>query len=91
MVPYWGFLYNDFVSEAQPSRLKARLEPLEAAIYERMQELAKDSDSHAEKLSIQEACDKIHEIKIKQLGFPAVHTETDGSQRIQGSSLHLPS
>ena len=57
-------------------------ETLEAAIYERMQELVDSSDSHAERLAMRVACEKILEIKINKLGFPAVHSESERCARI---------
>jgi hypothetical protein len=74
------FLYRDFTSQTESIKLRARLDPLEAAIYERMQELG--SGSHAEKLAIQVACEKNLEIKINKLGFLAVHSERGRSARI---------
>jgi len=69
--PYWVFLYNDFVLEADPLKLNARLGSLEDAIVERLQELdGSITDSHAERLAIKEVCRKLLQIKIEKLGFP---------------------
>ena len=46
--PYWAFLYNDFILQTQPTKLQARLGPLEDAIVERLQHLDRTANSHAE-------------------------------------------
>jgi len=68
--PYWAFLYNDFTLQTQPTKLQARLGPLEDAIVERLQHLDGTANSHAEKLAIQEACRRLLQMKIEKLGFP---------------------
>ena len=68
--PYWAFLYNDFTLQTQPTKLQARLGPLEDAIVERLQHLDGAANSHAEKLAIQEACRRLLQVKIEKLGFP---------------------
>jgi hypothetical protein len=70
--PYWAFLFADFVMQTEPSKLKARLETLEAAIYERMQELTNTPNTDPERRAIDAACNKIIEIKTGRLGFPPV-------------------
>ena len=70
--PYWVFLYNDFVLQTEAGGLQARLGPVEEAILERLDELAGNSDSHAETIAIQEACRKILQLKTEKLGFPPV-------------------
>ena len=68
--PYWAFLYNDFILQTQPTRLQARLGPLEDAIVERLRHLDGTANSHAEKLAIQEAYRRLLQMKIEKLGFP---------------------
>ena len=70
--PYWAFVYNDFILQTQPTKLQARLGPLEDAILERLRELAGAPDSYAEKIAIKEACRRIRQVKIEKLGFPPV-------------------
>jgi hypothetical protein len=69
--PYWAFLFDDFINQTEITKLKARLEPLEVAIYERTQELSSTPESD-ELRSIHSACKKILEIKTHQLGFPPI-------------------
>ena len=66
---YWAFLYNDFILQTQPTKLQARLGPLEDSIVERLQHLDGTANSHAEKLAIQEACRRLLQMKIEKLGF----------------------
>ncbi len=68
--PQWAFLYNDFILQTEATAFRVRLEPLEAAIVERLQHLDGIANSHAEKLAIQEACRKLLQVKIDKLGFP---------------------
>jgi hypothetical protein len=70
--PYWAFLFKDFISESDPIKLQARLEPLERAIYERLQQLQDKPEHHEERSAIQMATEKILEIKTQKLGFPPV-------------------
>jgi hypothetical protein len=70
--PYWAFLFPDLVIQTEPAKLRARLEPLEAAIYERMQELNNTPNSDPERRAIDAACNKILEIKTSKLGFSPV-------------------
>ncbi len=48
--PYWAFLYNDFILQTQPTRLQARLGPLEDAIVERLQHLDGTANSQPKNL-----------------------------------------
>jgi hypothetical protein len=68
--PDWALLFDDFVTQTDPAAFKVRLEPLETAIYFRMQELAASPDSQVELSAIDAACRKILEIKNGKLGFP---------------------
>ena len=74
--PYWVFLYNDFVLQTEAGSLQARLGPVEEAILERLDELAGNMDSHAEKTALGEACRKILQLKNEKLGFPPVLDRT---------------
>jgi hypothetical protein len=76
-LPNWDLLYRDFISQSDPNKLRAQLEPLEAAIFQRLTELDNSPSSNAERSVIQQACDRILEIKTKQLGFPAVFSGSD--------------
>ena len=71
--PYWTFLFQEFIAESDPIKLKARLEMLESAIFERMQELKNSpTDDYEERVAIQMAMGKVLEIKTTKLGFPPV-------------------
>jgi hypothetical protein len=70
--PYWVFLYNDFVLQTEAGGLQDRLGLVEEAILERLNELAGNTDSHAEKIALGEACRKILQLKNEKLGFPPV-------------------
>jgi hypothetical protein len=74
--PYWAFLYKDFVSETDPAKLRARLDSLEGATFDRLKELDSSDDSHTEKVAIQEACRNLLQVKVEKLGFPSEHDKS---------------
>ena len=70
--PYWAFLYGAFLTQTDPAKLKALLEPLEAAIVERIQELADVPEGQKERLALQTATRRLLKIKITRLDLPPV-------------------
>ncbi len=48
----WIQLYEDFLAEPEPAKLKDCLAPLELSILERLQELDTAADGHEERLAI---------------------------------------
>jgi len=70
--PYWAFLYGAFLTQTDPAKLKALLEPLEAAMVERMQELADVPEVQKERPALQTATRRLLKIKITRLDFPPV-------------------
>ena len=68
--PKWIDLYEDFLAETEPVKLRERLAPLELSFLERLQELDGTADGHQERLAIKMATDKLLEIKTTKLGFP---------------------
>jgi hypothetical protein len=77
--PYWVLLFEDFNSHSDPPKLKARLEALEGAMFERLQELNGTAEGHQERLALQMAAAKLLEIKTTKLGFPPVPGLTNGT------------
>ena len=69
---YWVFFYHDFLLQGDPIKLKTRLGPRDASLFERLKELDEGLDSHAEKVAIREACRKLLHFKIEKLGFTLV-------------------
>jgi hypothetical protein len=80
--PYWAFLYDAFLTQTDPAKLKALLEPLEAAIVERIRELADVPEVQKERLALQTATRRLLEIKMTRLGFPPASGES-----MRGNSL----
>jgi hypothetical protein len=76
-LPNWDLLYRDFISQSDPNKLRAQLEPLEAAIFQRLTELDNSPSSIDERCAIRQACDRILEIKTTQLGVPPVFSGPD--------------
>jgi hypothetical protein len=52
-LPNWVDLYEDFLAESDPAELKSRIESLETAMFERLQELKGTSDGQEERIAIQ--------------------------------------
>ena len=74
--PYWSFLYDQFLKQTEPAKMRTHLE-LESAIFEQRQELEgmHESYSHTERLALEAAWQKVLEIKTNKLGFPPVGRE----------------
>ena len=72
--PYWAFLYSQFLKQTDTAKMKAGLEQLESAMFERLRELADmpESYSHKERRAIEAAGQKLLEIKTTRLGFRPV-------------------
>jgi len=65
--PHRAYLYGAFLTQTDPAKLKALLEPLEAAIVERIQELADVPEVQKERLALQTATRRLLKIKITRL------------------------
>ena len=70
--PYGAFLCGAFLTQTDPAKMKAMLEPLEAAIVERIQELADVPELQKERLALQSATRRLLKIKTTRLDFPPV-------------------
>jgi hypothetical protein len=81
--PYWVFLYNDFVLQTEPNKMRVRLETLELALADRMIELKGSKDYQAETLAIKEASRRLLQLKVEKLGIPPVSTKSASSNARQ--------
>jgi hypothetical protein len=70
--PYWVFLYGAFLQQTEPQKLKERLEQLEDAMWERLQELEREPSPYVERAAIQAASNKLLGMKTDKLGFPPI-------------------
>ena len=70
--PYWAFLYSQFLKQTDTAKMKARLEQLESAIWERRHELQGVPETQKELLALQAASKKLLEIKINKLGISPI-------------------
>jgi len=71
--PIWQREYEASVHETDPNRLLTRVHAAEAAIYNRLQDLAHHSDSpdhKAEQQAIADAQGTLRVLKRDKLGFP---------------------
>ena len=74
----WQKAYADAISETDEETLKIKLDELEAALFLRLQELAKDGNGNhtSEHFAIQIATDGLRRLQIERLKFPPVPKET---------------
>jgi hypothetical protein len=66
-LPHWVLLYNDFVLENDPHKLRALLDGLEAAMYARFLELHDRPYDQGEAVALRQAATKLLEIKESKL------------------------
>ena len=88
--PGWIELYEDFVSEIEPTKLKAQLEALETAIFNRLLQLRDTPEDRYEVRAIKMAADKLLEIKTQKLGSPPL-PGAGGSGTISSRPTHRKS
>jgi hypothetical protein len=67
----WALLYNDCLTETDPSKLRPLVVALEEAISSRLGELNGKAGGQHETLALQTAADNLLKIKTTKLGFPA--------------------
>ena len=70
--PYWVFLYGAFLQQTEPQKSKEHLAQLEDAMWERLQELERESSPYVERAAIQAASNKLLGMKTDKLGFPPI-------------------
>lgn len=68
--PPWQQHYENAMLEVDPKKLHQKILNAETAIVQRMQELAKSTDSHAERSVISDAIRGLRVLKIEKLKFP---------------------
>lgn len=66
----WRSFYQHALRESDIEKLPERVGEAEAAIFERLQELAASSSHFAEAAELHEAADDLLAIKIRKLGYP---------------------
>lgn len=70
--PYWILLFNDFIAETEPQKLRDRLSRVEEAIFLRLQELDSHATGQNERTALQMAAKRLLQIKTSKLGFPPI-------------------
>ena len=68
---HWALLYNGFLAESDPSKLRSLVVPLEEAIALRLQELNGKASGRHETLALKTAMSNLEKIKTTKLGLPA--------------------
>lgn len=68
--PDWQHEFEAALFEADPQKLRKRLEAAEAAMVLRSQALVHGSDGHAERQAIRDAIAKLRLIQTEELGYP---------------------
>ena len=66
----WKKLVQEALVEVNPAKLKGKVADAEAAIFQRLQELAKDSQSASEIHALQDASNSLLVLKREILKYP---------------------
>jgi hypothetical protein len=72
----WQKLYRDAMRENDTDVLTELVSKAEAAMFDRLQELASNPGGEEEKRAIQAACDDLLEIKTARLGWPRLRDKS---------------
>jgi hypothetical protein len=70
LYPEWQADYQAALLELNPEKLPQRVEAAETKIFKRLQDLAHNSNSHAERQEIEDALANLRTVKSEALGFP---------------------
>ena len=70
LYPEWQPAYFAALVELDPKMLFERVMEAEAAIFNRLQALSRNSDANAERQAIQDALASLRVLKRDNLGFP---------------------
>lgn len=70
LYPAWQHEYLAALVELDPKTLFERVRAAETAIFNRLQALSHNPDSHAERQAIEDALASIRVLKRDNLGFP---------------------
>jgi hypothetical protein len=70
LYPEWQHAYLAALVELDPKTLLERVTAAETAIFNRLQAISQNSDSHAERQAIEDALASLRVVKRDNLGFP---------------------
>ena len=70
LYPEWQAEYQAALLELDPNTLFERVTAAETAIFNRLQAISHNSDSHAERQAIEDALAALRFLKKYNLGFP---------------------
>jgi hypothetical protein len=70
LYPEWQPAYLAALLELEPNRLFERVMAAETAIFNRLQAIPHNADSHAERQAIEDAVASLRVLKRDKLGFP---------------------
>lgn len=68
--PQWQAPLQELILESDREKLPDKLQKVETAIVERLQQLQREGDNHVEKEAINNALSLLRVIKRDKLGFP---------------------
>jgi hypothetical protein len=68
--PQWQKPLQEVLIEVDKGKLRERVMVAECAIYNRLQVLSRNPDSHTERQAIKDALEILRVIKRESLGFP---------------------
>jgi hypothetical protein len=73
----WHEPYQAALLEFDPEKLKEKIAAAEAAIFQRFQELAGETDHSEERTSLQDALNAIRALQIQKLGYQRSPAESE--------------
>jgi len=68
--PEWQSPFREALLEIDREKLQSKMMKAEDAIFQRLQQLAGTSDSHAERQAIEDAIASLRVLKTEQLNYP---------------------
>ena len=74
--PQWQKEVQEALKELDKNKLQAKVHSAESAIFKRLQEIAGDSDHHAERKAITEASTSLLYVQQEILNYPPLDTHT---------------
>jgi predicted DNA-binding protein (UPF0278 family) len=68
--PEWQNPFREALLELDREKLQSKMMKAEEAIFQRLQQLAETSDSHAERQAIEDAISALRVLKREKLNYP---------------------
>ncbi len=76
----WRMRHRDLQAETDPEKLREKAMQLEAAIFERCQQLDGHAGDDSERESLKKAIAQLRKVQVEKLGFPVSDLESSASR-----------